>query len=339
MTLSGRGDYNLVMAPPPRTLAARLTDLVARRYLKKPDQAELLRIKFPDARSIGWAAWNEAMFRTRKSRGGRLTTLNVEITNRCNLRCVYCPVNRDLARPKTEMPFEAFVDLLDRSPTVETLLPFQWGEPLLHPRWADMLRAAKARGIRTFLTTNGTFLGPAERRAILDSGVVRLTVSVDGDDAIHRRTRGVELAPIRERVGALRRERDAAGSRLRIDVSMVVDAQTEGALDAYRAAWTPVVDRVQAIPRMVTSDAPRSAPCREPWRGLLVVLADGTATTCCADSEGALDLGNAFEHAPAELLAGERMAALRRAHARREFPDVCAGCGEHDHPSVSARFR
>ena len=73
-------------------LCARLTDLVARHYLRRPDQAELLRIKFPDARSLAWGALNEAAYRLGTDRAARLTTLNVEVTNRCNLACSYCPV-------------------------------------------------------------------------------------------------------------------------------------------------------------------------------------------------------------------------------------------------------
>lgn len=317
--------------------AGRVADLVARYYLRKPDQAGLLRIKFPDLGSLAWAVLNEAAYRLGRRRSARLTTLNVEVTNRCNLRCVYCPVNRSMARPRTDLPFETFRRLIERSPTVRTLLPFQWGEPLLHPRLFDMVRLAAGRGVRTFVTTNGTLLDDVTCRAIVGSGIHRLTVSVDGDDAIHRRTRGIELAPVRERVQRLRRLRDAAGAPLRIDVSMVVDETTAPGLDAFFAAWSPVVDRVQAIPRMVRET--RRSPCREPWRGLLVVLADGRVTTCCADSEGTLALGDVHTEDPPTIFQGEAMRALRRDHARKCFPAACAECGEFRHPRVSPRFQ
>lgn len=320
----------------PLPLSSVVTDLVARHYLKKPDQAELLRIKFPDLESLGHAALNELAFRLKLDRSFRLTTLNVEITNRCNLRCSYCPVNRDLQRPKRDLPLAAFQDLLRRAPSVRTLLPFQWGEPLLHPQVFEMIRFASQRGIRTYLTTNGTLLDGAAQAALIDSGLARLTVSVDGDDEVHERSRGTPLAPIRERVLALKRRRDAAGAALRIDASMVLDADTAPGRARFVAAWSPVVDRVQVIPRMLPGQ--RTSACREPWRGLLVVLADGKTTACCADSEGALDLGNAFERDPAEIFSGEPLRALRRAHATGSLPAPCATCTEFRHPEVSARF-
>ncbi len=321
-------------------MARGIASLAARAYLKKPDQAELLALKFPDLGSVFAGALNEAAFRMGTEHSFRLTTLNLEITNRCNLRCVYCPVNRSLARPKSELSFERFRELIERSPTVKTLLPFQWGEPLLHPRVFDMIEFAARRGIRTFLTTNGTLLDAERRERLLSSGLSRLTVSIDGDDAMHLATRGAELAPIRAAVAELRRLRDARGAKLRIDASMVVTPQTEHALPEFVRAWRPLVDRVQAIPLMTSAaaDAPRTAKCREPWRGLLVVLADGRVTTCCADSEGALALGDTRDATPAEIWNGDRMRALRRSHANGCLSATCAACTEHRHPTVSPRF-
>lgn len=323
----------------------RVTDLIARHYLEKPDLAELLRIKLPDFSAVAHAALNEAAFVLRSERSYRLTTLNIEITNRCNLKCTYCPVNRDMARAKQDLEFDFFVDLLDRAPTVRTLLPFQWGEPLMHPRVIEMLREASRRGIRTFLTTNGTLLTPTMRRDLLASGLTRLTISVDGDDATHLATRGVPLPPIRERVNALRRERDVAGSSLAIDVSMVVDDSTAHGVAEFHRAWQGIADRVQAIPRMLgiadterAGGMERRSACREPWRGLLVVLADGRATTCCFDHEGELAVGDVRTETPSAIFQGEAMRKLRRAHRDLELPETCRRCTEYAHRDVSPRF-
>lgn len=319
------------------TLRARLLERVARDYLGKPDLADLLAIKFPDAAALGSASWNELMYRLGADRGARLHTLNVEITNRCNLRCTYCPVNRGMARPKVDLEFERFAEILARAPGVRTLLPFQWGEPLLHPRLLDMIALATGRGIRTFLTTNGTLLDASMQRALLSSGLARLTISVDGDDDVHWQARGVALAPIRERVRELRALRDATGATMRIDASMVVTSESAPSLDAWRRAWSPIVDRVQAIPLMHRER--RAASCREPWRGLLVVLADGRVTTCCADSEGELALGDIRTQSAGAIFAGEAMARLRRAHAGGDLPQRCRDCGEFADARVSKRFQ
>ena len=321
-----------------RSAVRALHRFVARHYLRKPELAELLDIKLPDLGSVGFAALNELAYRLRLDRTARVLSLNVETTNHCNLRCTICPVNRGMVRAKRFLDPAVFMRLIDRSPTVRFVLPFQWGEPLLHPEIDRMIRHARDRGIRSMLTTNGTLLDDAMARRLFASGLDRLTISVDGDDSTHEAIRGVPLSGVRERVQALRSLRDRLGAALRIDVSMVLDDATKPALDHYRAEWSALADRVQVIPRLKAR--PRTQACREPWRGSLVVLVDGTVTACCADSEGTLALGNGHATAPGELLNAAAFRALRRAHRCGELPAVCAGCGEFDgrDVGVNARF-
>ncbi len=321
-----------------RRLVGSLHRFVARHYLKKPELAELLDIKLPDLASVGWAALNELAYRLRLERTARVLSLNIETTNHCNLRCTICPVNRGMVRAKKWLDPAVFERLIDRSPTVRFILPFQWGEPLLHPALDRMVRYARDRGIRSMLTPNGTLLDEAMASRLFDSGLSRLTLSIDGDDATHERIRGVALAEVRERFLATRRLRDARNAELRLDVSMVLDDVTKPALDHYRAQWTGIADRVQVIPRL--AQGPRTTACREAWRGSLVVLVDGTVTTCCADSEGQLALGNGHRDAPAQLLNNDAFRALRRAHRACEWKAPCAGCSEFDgrDVGVNARF-
>jgi radical SAM protein with 4Fe4S-binding SPASM domain len=188
------------------------------------------------------------------------------------------------------------------------------------------------------LTTNGTLFSEKRIEQLLVSGLDRLTVSIDGDEQTHERIRGISLDEIRAGLLELKRRRDAGRHALRIDVSMVLDDQTRPAIEHYRAAWKGLADRVQVIPRL--AERPRTRPCRELWRGSLVVLVDGTVTACCADSEGALQLGNAFEEDPARILNGPAFQELRRCHRRREFPEPCRNCSEYDGSDVhvSPRF-
>lgn len=318
-------------------LVAALHRGVATHYLRKPELSDLLAIKFPDLGSVAWAALNEVAFRMKLGRAARLLSLNVETTNYCNLRCTICPVNRGMVRQKRWLDPALFRSLIDRTPTLRFILPFQWGEPLLHPEIDSMVRYAASRGIRSMLTTNGTLLDDAMAERLLRSGLDRLTVSVDGDDATHERIRDFPLRELRERVALLKRRRDAGRHRMRIDVSMVLDPETLPAVEAYRTEWRAVADRVQVIPRLAT--APRKNPCREPWRGSLVVLVDGTVTACCADSEGALALGNAHRDAPARILNDAPLRELRRRHACRDFPAPCAGCSEFEGSGVGVHAR
>jgi sulfatase maturation enzyme AslB (radical SAM superfamily) len=309
---------------------------LARAYLRKPDLAEFLAIRCPDLRSLWAAARNELAFRARLHRLPVLTTLNVELTSRCNVACGYCDVNHALGRAQRDLELSHLLHLIESTPGLQTLLPFQWGEPLLYEPLDEALAAATRAGVRSYLTTNGTLLDGERFRRLAQAGLTRLTVSLDGDESDHRQRRGYRQQPILERLAQARAVQRLEGWRTRLDVSMVVDESVSDRLAAFRARLAPLCDRVQFIPRLTA--ARRTAACREPSRGLLVVLSDGSVTTCCADVRGELALGRLGAATPRELYAGERFVELRRRHAAGDFPAPCATCGECTVPGVSGRF-
>ncbi|MHC4224391.1 MAG: radical SAM protein [Planctomycetota bacterium] len=315
---------------------AWLAPLVARLYLRRPEVAELVAIKYGSPRALAGALYNEILFRLGRLSGYRLLSANFEVTNACNLNCTICPVNRGMRRRKARHDLASFERFLDRNPGLGFLLLFQWGEPLLVKELPEMIDAAGARGIRTMITTNGTLLDAEWSRRLIDAGLTRLTLSVDGDPETHRRIRGVELEPLRVNLRRLRRMRDESGSALGIDVSMVVNRLTERTWRDVRAAWSAIADRIQAIPQFMVKR--RRNPCREPSRGSLVVLADGSVTVCCSDPEGDAVVGHCEEASLQEILNNEKMRAFRRAHFERRFPDLCRECGEYSTQVASPRF-
>lgn len=313
-----------------------LGPLVARLYLGRPELSDLVAIKYGSWRAAWRGLYNEALFRLGRDRGYLLVSANFEVTNRCNIRCTICPVNRGMRRPRATQSLASFERFLARNPELEFVLLFQWGEPLLVRELPDMIAAATARGVKTMITTNGTLLDESWCARLLDAGLTRLTLSVDGDAATHRRIRGVELEPLRRNLERLRRMRDERGAPLGIDVSMVVNPLTEPAWPALRRSWWGIADRVQAIPQFFASR--RKRPCREPSRGSLVVLADGRVTICCADPEGEAVVGHADDAPLQEILNDEPMRALRRAHFARRFGGICRDCGEYETPVARPRF-
>lgn len=225
---------------------------------------------------------------------------------------------------------------LDGSGRLEFALLFQWGEPLLHPRFAELANEAARRGVRTLVTTNGTLLDERRIALLLGAGLDRVTVSVDGDAATHEAVRGIPLAATRAAVDRLVAARDRTGSATAIDVSMVVAPETEAGAAEFRRSFEGVVDRVQTIP-LLTKGARRTR-CREPWRGGLVVLQDGRCTVCCVDHDGVLAVGDARTNSLLEIWNGAPLRALRRAHATGALPSLCATCTEYPTDAAAPRF-
>lgn len=330
------GGRRVVRRGPPR-LARWLGSLVARLYLRRPETAEPIAIRYRSLRAVTAGIFNELAYRLGLTRAPFLVSANLELTNRCNLKCTFCPTaDGRMARPRGHMDDALFRAALDGAGRLEFVLLFQWGEPLLHPRFAELAAEAARRGIRTLVTTNGTLLDDRRIAGLLGAGVDRVTVSVDGDATTHEAVRGIPLASTRAAIERLVAARDAAGAATSVDVSMVVAPETEGGAAEFRRAFEGRVDRVQTIP-LLTKGARRTR-CREPWRGGLVVLEDGRCTVCCVDHDGTLAVGDVRTASARAIWNGERMRALRRAHARGELPPVCATCTEYPTDAAAPRF-
>lgn len=65
------------------------------------------------------------------------------------------------------------------------------GEPLVHPRFFDLVEYASNRGLKLTISTNGTLLTPERAKRLAASGnVTYVGISLDGIGEIHDRFRG-----------------------------------------------------------------------------------------------------------------------------------------------------
>jgi len=113
--------------------------------------------------------------------------LQVEPVGQCNLRCRMCPIQfrRDGPPygPPAFMPFDDFVRLLAQFPGLRELQLQGLGEPMMHPRFFDMVAHAAARGVHVGTNTNLTLLTPPRAERCVTSGLAELHASLDGATA------------------------------------------------------------------------------------------------------------------------------------------------------------
>jgi radical SAM protein with 4Fe4S-binding SPASM domain len=115
------------------------------------------------------------------------TYLQLEVAGQCNLRCQMCPIqfrkDGPPHGPPAFMSWETFMKVLDQFPDLKELHLQGLGEPMLHPRFFDMVGFAAARGIRVTTNTNMTLVTRARAERCATSGLDCLHVSVDGSTA------------------------------------------------------------------------------------------------------------------------------------------------------------
>lgn len=113
--------------------------------------------------------------------------VTLDVTRRCNLRCLGCRFHSENARPPAvgdpdvkdvsfEMLERLFSDLKELN--TRTLLLIAEGEPFLHPRFFDIVRLAKKCGMRTIVTTNGTLIDERKAGDIIEAGLDEMHVSL-----------------------------------------------------------------------------------------------------------------------------------------------------------------
>ena len=109
--------------------------------------------------------------------------IQLEPVGQCNLRCQMCPIqfrqDGPPHGPPAFMDWELFVHILDDLPTLEQLHLQGLGEPMMHPRFFDMIRYAAGRGIEVTTNSNVTLLTRDRADQCVSSGLATLHVSLD----------------------------------------------------------------------------------------------------------------------------------------------------------------
>ena len=106
----------------------------------------------------------------------------LELTSRCNLKCVTCPVDYGARFPRDgdDMPFTLIEKLkpwLDAADGVNLNVV---GEPLLYPRFGDVIDLLSPKVANLHFNTNGLGLDHDCCENLVKKSVASVVISVDG---------------------------------------------------------------------------------------------------------------------------------------------------------------
>jgi len=154
-------------------------------------------------------------------------TIDIELTNRCNARCVFCP--RDAMPEQGFMRHDVFEQSLARTLEIQALarrLPHPLdgivtfcgtGEPLLHGKIAEYVRCVRDSGLACEVSTNGSLLSRERALELLEAGLEWVNVNVSDVGADYDRVYDLPFTRTRENV-----ERFIALARDRCKVCIIV---------------------------------------------------------------------------------------------------------------------
>jgi AdoMet-dependent heme synthase len=116
-----------------------------------------------------------------------------EVTKGCNLRCIHCRATATELSSPNDLSTRVALSIIDQiAEYAKPILVLSGGEPLYRSDIFQLARYASDKGIRVALATNGTLVTKEVARMIVDAGVRRVSISLDGADAsTHDAFRGI----------------------------------------------------------------------------------------------------------------------------------------------------
>lgn len=115
-------------------------------------------------------------------------TMIMMINRGCNLRCEFCDLYEDPERLDGAHVYRILEQAASMG--VRTVV-FTGGEPFLHGDLWEMIRRARALGLATNVTTNGTLI-EKHLDKLVDSGISSVSVSLDGLEQTHEALRKIK---------------------------------------------------------------------------------------------------------------------------------------------------
>lgn len=141
--------------------------------------------------------------------------LVIEISGLCNARCTYCPTGNGEKRPAGFMSVDLFRRILDHlhglNLIASPIMPYNFGEPFIHPSINEILSLISDRGYYAHLSTNIQHLPRLEPESLAAIGQLEISLSGMRQES-YARGHGGNLAVVLRNIDKFLVMRSAAGS-------------------------------------------------------------------------------------------------------------------------------
>jgi len=286
---------------------------------------------------------------------------SIEPTTACNLGCPECPSGlKQFTRPTGKLQINKNAEMLDELGKNLFYINYYFqGEPFLNPDFLEFVREANKRKIYTATSTNAHFIKAQTAEQIIDAGLSRLIISIDGitqssyeDYRVHGILNKV-LEGTQEIVAAKKRLKShtphiiwqflvTAKNEHEIDTLMEM-SRTFG-VDEVRLKSIQVYDFENGNPLIPKNDkysrykllsngkykmkAGLSNHCWRMWSSTVLTW-DGIVVPCCFDKDAKHQLGKLASNPFKNIWKSDKYRSIRKniLTARQEI-DICKNCSE-----------
>ncbi|HRR40893.1 MAG TPA: radical SAM protein [Syntrophales bacterium] len=263
--------------------------------------------------------------------------LDLEASSRCNLRCTFCDKLPLMTKEQFgDMDFRLYRKIIDegRERLLWSVKLSYRGEPLLNPHLAEMVAYAKKNGIvDIYFNSNGMLLTEDMSLKLMDAGLDRISISVEGTDPVmfEKARIGARFDRIVkniERLMELKRKRGYPHPKVRVQTVCLPHID----LDEYCEFWKERCDEVAAIDFKDISKREEVLvdygwACPQLWQRMTIEW-NGAIIPCNNDDYRLLSPGNVLARDIYSCWHDPIVQRARELHMRGESHLVaaCSGC-------------
>jgi len=260
--------------------------------------------------------------------------VQIESTNLCNAKCVFCPRD-EMHRRQGVMDFELYRKVVDECAAlgITHVRVHNYGEPFLDKTLVEKVRYAKSKGIAEVgMISNGSLITEELARGMIDAGLDAINISVDasGKEVFEATRLHLKYDDVIQNVRTLARLRNESGrTHPKLILSFV--RQNNSAEEAsFIKEWSQVADKIHITDLhnwagTLNAKSDVQFPCYRLWL-TFTVLWDGRVSMCCADFDGRHVFGDLKSQTIAEVWNLPLYRAARRQHLESGGPEICRSC-------------
>jgi len=272
---------------------------------------------------------------TGRDRAPRMPEIvQIESTNICNAKCVFCPRD-EMQRRQGIMSVELFRKIVDECADlgITHVRMHNYGEAFMDRKLVEKVRYAKQKGIREVgMISNGSLITEPVARGMIEAGLDAINISVDasGKEVFEATRIGLKYDKVIANIERLVRLRTESGKRRPKLILSFVRQHNSADEAAFIEHWRSIADKIHITDLhnwagTLNTESDVNYPCYRPWL-TFTVLWDGRVSLCCADFDGKTILGNLNTQTIAEIWNAEPYRNVRREHLESGGPDVCRAC-------------
>lgn len=316
--------------------------------------------RITNASRIVWSYYKSRITRN-PALNGLPISIAFEPTTSCNLRCPECPSGlRSFTRPTGMLEKNNYLRWLNELQHSLCYITFYFqGEPFLNKQLPEMIKEAHQRNIYTATSTNAHFLSPEMCQKIIESGLDKLIISIDGTtQEVYESYRvGGKLTKVLDGTKSMVAAKQKLQSRtphlvfqflvvkpnehqvqevkqlakelgvdeVKFKTAQVYDYQNGHALIPEQAKFSRYKKQVDGTYRIKNKLLNH---CWKMWHSCVVTW-DGKVVPCCFDKDAKYRLGDLNKQSFREIWHSEPYQQFRKnlLVSRKEI-DICTNCTE-----------